>query len=203
MVLPANNTVSNADVVFTMPNPIVTGLVPASGNTGTQVNQRHRLWRDSGKQCHYIQLCLGLGRELVRHADYRSSSSHRVYRCGPGYARWNCSNRSVLFNVPAPTITSISPSIGGQGNLVTITGTGFHSSPVGSSLVQFAGGGGQATINSWSDTQIIAVVPNTTVTAFSSSRQTASAVTTPITPYRPRLSPVSRRTRGLWAPRSL
>ena len=36
-VIANNSTVSNQDLVFTMPNPIVTGLAPASGPTGTQV----------------------------------------------------------------------------------------------------------------------------------------------------------------------
>jgi len=55
------------------------------------------------------------------------------------------------------TITSISPTSGTRGTPVTITGTGFGATK-GSSTVTFATS--TATINSWSDTQIVAVPQN-------------------------------------------
>ncbi|HKV90947.1 MAG TPA: IPT/TIG domain-containing protein, partial [Candidatus Angelobacter sp.] len=74
-------------------------------------------------------------------------------------------NATVFFNVPAPTITSISPSAGGSGNPITITGTGFQAAQGSSSYVTFSTGG-SAAIKSWSDTQIVAVVPPQTTTGF-------------------------------------
>jgi RHS repeat-associated protein len=57
---------------------------------------------------------------------------------------------------PAPSITSISPTSGVVGAQVTITGTGFGSSQNGS-LVTF--NNTPASINSWSSTSIVAIVP--------------------------------------------
>jgi YD repeat-containing protein len=73
------------------------------------------------------------------------------------------SNTNVYFTVPAPTITSVSPTIGGGGNPVTITGTGFQSTQGQNSYVTFSNFG-SAGIRSWSDTQIVAVVPPSATT---------------------------------------
>jgi hypothetical protein len=62
----------------------------------------------------------------------------------------------TVINQP-PTITSISPTSGPAGTLVTINGSNFGATQ-GSSFVSF--GTTQASINSWSDTQIIAVAPS-------------------------------------------
>lgn len=56
----------------------------------------------------------------------------------------------------APVITSVSPLQGPVGTVVTIDGTGFGATQ-GSSTVTFSGS--FATVTSWSDTQIVAVVP--------------------------------------------
>jgi hypothetical protein len=55
-------------------------------------------------------------------------------------------------------ITGVSPRTGSPGDSVTITGTGFGATQ-GTSLVQF--NGTSASVTSWSNTQIIAVVPST------------------------------------------
>jgi RHS repeat-associated protein len=74
------------------------------------------------------------------------------------------SNTNINLNVPAPVITSIAPAIGGTGNPVTINGTGFQSIPGSNSWVTFSGN--IAAIKSWSDTQIVATVPNAAPTGF-------------------------------------
>jgi hypothetical protein len=68
------------------------------------------------------------------------------------------SSNGVTFTVtPAPTISSISPTSGPVGTVVTITGTNFGS-PQGNGFVRF--NGTQATqINSWTASSIKAVVP--------------------------------------------
>jgi hypothetical protein len=69
-------------------------------------------------------------------------------------------SNGVLFTVTASlTITGFSPATGPAGAQVTITGTGFGASQ-GTSNVQF-NGANAASIASWSNTQIIAVVPST------------------------------------------
>ena len=71
------------------------------------------------------------------------------------------SNTTVDFVVPAPQITSISPSSGIVGTQVTVTGSGFQTT-VGSSHLWI--GGPYATIVSWSNTQIVATVVTGAVT---------------------------------------
>jgi RHS repeat-associated protein len=56
-----------------------------------------------------------------------------------------------------PVITGISPTTGAPGAVVTINGSGFGATQ-GSSAVSF--NGATATISSWSDAQIVAIVPN-------------------------------------------
>lgn len=71
---------------------------------------------------------------------------------------------NVYFNVPAPVITGISPANGVFGTQVTVTGSGFQGSK-GSSTITFGASNRPATtINTWSDTQIIALVPSNAVT---------------------------------------
>lgn len=69
------------------------------------------------------------------------------------------SSAGVNFTVlPRPTISSISPTSGGIGQSVTITGTNYGASQ-GSSTVTF-NGIAAASITSWSATQIVALVPS-------------------------------------------
>src|SRR5262249_15227706 len=71
-------------------------------------------------------------------------------------------SNGVSFTViPAPSISSISPTSGIVGTAVTITGTNFGSSQ-GSGTVSF--NGAVATVTSWSATSIQATVPSTAST---------------------------------------
>jgi hypothetical protein len=63
---------------------------------------------------------------------------------------------SASMTVGAPNITSLSPTSGLQGAVVTVTGTGFGAIQ-GASTVTF--NGAVATPTSWSDTQIVVPVP--------------------------------------------
>jgi RHS repeat-associated protein len=69
-------------------------------------------------------------------------------------------NVSVTAGTPylTPTITGISPTSGGIGALVTITGSNFGTTQ-GSSSVEF-NGSPATSITSWSGTQIVAAVPS-------------------------------------------
>ena len=58
--------------------------------------------------------------------------------------------------IEALSITGIAPSAGSVGSSVTISGAGFGSSQ-SDSVVTFDGVA--ATVSSWSDTQIVAIVP--------------------------------------------
>lgn len=67
------------------------------------------------------------------------------------------SNGSAFTVVPAPTITSVSPTTGTGGTSVTIAGTNFGTTQ-GTSTVKF-NGTTATTITSWSATSIVAKVP--------------------------------------------
>lgn len=73
------------------------------------------------------------------------------------YASGVNSNGKGFTVTPSPTITSLSPSSGGPGVPVTISGTNFGSTQ-GSSTVQF--NGTTATATSWSAASITTAVPN-------------------------------------------
>jgi hypothetical protein len=66
-------------------------------------------------------------------------------------------SNGVTFTVLAPTITSLSPTSGGAGTLVTITGTNFGSTQ-GTGTVKF--NAASAIPQSWSGTSIVVPVPS-------------------------------------------
>jgi RHS repeat-associated protein len=61
---------------------------------------------------------------------------------------------------PPPSITSVSPTSGSAGTIVSISGSHFGNTQ-GTSLVRIGGGGGTADVSTWSDTAITVTVPNT------------------------------------------
>ena len=65
-------------------------------------------------------------------------------------------SNGVKFTVPAPSITSLSPTSGPAGTAVTITGTNFGTAS-GSSTITF--NGLAATPTSWSTTKVVTAVP--------------------------------------------
>ena len=74
-------------------------------------------------------------------------------------------SRSYLLNksTPTPTITTFTPTQGNTGVLVTITGTGFSSTPA-ENVVKI--GGVQATVTSSSSTQLVLNVPSNAATGL-------------------------------------
>jgi hypothetical protein len=77
---------------------------------------------------------------------------------GPGYVvitQSGINSNSFPFSIIPATVTSVSPSSGGGGTQVTVTGSGFGATQ-GSGQIQL--GSLNATVNSWSDGQIIATV---------------------------------------------
>jgi hypothetical protein len=72
-------------------------------------------------------------------------------------------SNSVQFSIENLSVSGLSPALGPTGSQVTITGTGFGASQT-TSGVTFRGT--VANIQSWSDTQIVALVP---VGSFSGS----------------------------------
>jgi RHS repeat-associated protein len=79
-----------------------------------------------------------------------------------GLASATFDNVSITIGntLPNPVITGITPSAGMPRSTVTINGSGFGTTQ-GSSVVSFSGG--TASVSSWSDTQILVVVPDNAV----------------------------------------
>ena len=156
--LVANNAQeSNKDIVFTMPNPVITTLSPTSGTENTQV-QVNGSGFGATKGSSTITFN-AIPATVVNWSDTQilamvpsTAGSGQVQVVEGGVD----GNANVYFTVAAPQISGISPSIGGVGNPVTINGSGFHASQ-GSNWVGF--NGRLASIISWSDSQIVAVVP--------------------------------------------
>jgi RHS repeat-associated protein len=79
---------------------------------------------------------------------------------GSGIGTATIDNVSLMLGSaePNPTITGLSPLSGGPGSVVTFSGSGFGATQ-GTSTVNFNGVAATA-ITSWSDTQILAAVPD-------------------------------------------
>jgi RHS repeat-associated protein len=152
-----NGSLSSQNIVFTMPNPIITGLSPASGRTGTQVQVNGTGFGtaqgSSTVVFNYINASVVSWSDTQIVATVPSTASNGPVKVTVGGVT---SNANMYFSVPTPRIDSLSPVIGGVGNPVTITGAYFQSSQ-GPNIVSFNGAG--SGISSWSDTQINAVVP--------------------------------------------
>lgn len=72
----------------------------------------------------------------------------------------NAATLTVSAPLPAPpTITNVSPASGSAGTVLNITGANFGNTQ-NASLVAIGGGGGTASVSSWSDTAITVTVPN-------------------------------------------
>jgi RHS repeat-associated protein len=156
--LVANNTQeSNRDVVFNMPNPVITSLSPTSGTESTQVQVNGSGFGttqgSSTITFNTIPATVVTWSDIQILASVPSTAGSGPVQVTEGGVKGNA---NVYFTVPAPQISSISPTIGGVGNPVTINGSGFHASQ-GSNWVAF--NGWQGIVVSWSDTQIVATVP--------------------------------------------
>jgi hypothetical protein len=91
---------------------------------------------------------------------------------------------AFMVTSPSPTITGLSPSSGAAGTPVTITGSGFGATQ-GSGYVTF--NGSPSTANSWSDSSIVAVVPNngtdSTTSPFTVNTNGQTAISPPFLVY--------------------
>ncbi len=157
-----NGIESNLDGVFTMPNPIITGLSPGSGPGGTQV-QINGSGFGATQGTSTISFN-GTSPTVVSWSDSQvvatvpSTATSGAVRISVGGV---VSNTNVYFTVSPPSVASISPTSGVVGTQVTINGSAFQSTQ-GSSYVQFSNR--TATIVSWSATQVVATVPANAVT---------------------------------------
>jgi RHS repeat-associated protein len=162
VVVTVNSLPSNATVLFTAFDPVITSLEPPSAPVGGIV-----VVNGSG-----FGPSLNTGQVqfngVVAHAFLWNDSSISVNvptNATNGPVNVTVSgfpSTGVSFTViEALSITGISPTAGPIGSTVTIAGAGFGGTQ-SDSVVTFDGVA--ATVNSWSDTQIVAIVPPGTAT---------------------------------------
>lgn len=161
-----NGVASNTDVNFTILMPAISSISPTAGLGGTQVQiNGNNFGATQGSSV------LKFNSQIVSQSGIGFWSNTEILAMVPttaasGQVQVNVgglnSSSPVYFTVPPPQVTSITPSIGGSGNTVTIAGSGFGTTAV-TNGVNFTNGG-SAAIASWSDTQIVARVPRGTTT---------------------------------------
>src|SRR5262249_30297313 len=165
-----NSVSSNQDVVFNMPNPVITGISPSSGTLGTTVQiNGHGFGATQGSS---VMSFRGTNANATVTAWSDTQITVAVPQnavTGPATVTVSgVASNGVNFSFIPPQITNISPHTGGVGSSVTISGSGFlptQASGYGAAQVGFSGGGLYAPIVSWSDTQIVAAVPSGASTA--------------------------------------
>ena len=162
VVVVVNSVASNADMTFTVINPMVSAVTPASAPVGGTVTVTGTGFGalQNGSQ---VQLSGVAGTVTSWSATSVTLTVPSGATSGPLLvAEGGVNSNSVSFTVTeALSVTALSPTVGPVGSSVTITGTGFSASS-GNSTVFF--NGIPTTTTGWSDTQITAIVPTGTTT---------------------------------------
>jgi len=161
-----NSIASNQNQVFTLPSPTVTGISPGIGPAGTQVQVTGTgFGTTQGSSTLVFTGQAGIGTVTATASAWSNTQITAtvpataitgVVRTVVGGVTSNTNGANVYFNILIPRIDSISPTAGGSGNQVTITGVNFQATQ-GASYVVF--GGQVGPVVSWSDSQIVATVP--------------------------------------------
>jgi RHS repeat-associated protein len=159
VVVTTNGAASNATVLFTViPSPTITSLSPTSGKPGTVVTITGNTFgatQDSGTVTFnglIVDVTTWSDTSITASLPTGATSGPVIVTAG------GVSSNSVQFTVITPaTILSLTPTNGPIGTSVTVTGTGFGATQ-GSSTISF--NSVAATVSSWSDTQLVVVVPN-------------------------------------------
>jgi RHS repeat-associated protein len=162
VVVTANSVASNADMTFTVINPVVSAVTPASAPVGGTVTVTGTGFGalQNGSQVQFN----GLGGNVT---SWSATSVTLTVPSGATsgplvVAEDGVTSNTIQFTVTeALSVTALNPSVGPVGSSVTITGTGFSASP-SNSTVTF--NGIPTTTTGWSDTQITAIVPAGTTT---------------------------------------
>src|SRR6266478_4684977 len=160
-----NSIQSNTDVGFTFYHPVITSVSPSTGQIGATV-----VVTGSGfgqyKLAGFDLLFNGVAAQIqgtgafgyIAWSDTSITAWVPNTTSGPVTVTQNgIMSNGVQFNVEPLTVTGISPSFGSAGSSVTISGTGFGSSQASGTVDFF---GTSAAVQSWSDTQIVAIVPS-------------------------------------------
>jgi hypothetical protein len=156
VVVAVNSVASNADATFTVINPVLNGVTPASAPVGGTVTVTGTGFGvlQNGSQIQFN----GLAGDVTSWSDTSvtltvpsGATSGPILVAEDGVT----SNTEPFTVTEALSVTAVSPGVGPVGSSVTITGTGFSASP-SNSTVSF--NGVPTTTTGWSDTQITAVL---------------------------------------------
>src|SRR5262249_10685679 len=171
----AGGIASNANVYFNVPPPHVTSISPATGPVGSQVTVLgsgfQSLQGTNAITINGYNVLTGVSwsdTQIVGTISYGVGGPVQVTVNGV------MSNQDVTFFTPNPVVTSVSPTSGAVGAQFQINGSGFGATQ-GSSTLAFCCWT-NASIVSWSDTQIVATVPPGAVTGTNSVAATVGGV---------------------------
>lgn len=153
--------VNSNGVTFGVFNPLISAVSPPAGQVTAIVTLSGSGFGSTqwGNQVLFNGLAGGIqswsDTNIIVRVPYNATS-------GPvTVVEGGVTSNSVQFSVETLSVTGISPAVASAGQQATVTGTGFGSSQ-SNSTVDF--NGTVASIQSWSDTQIVALVPHGTVT---------------------------------------
>ena len=150
---------------FTLQPPTITSFTPTSGLTGTSVTitgtnfsttPNYTLVSFNGKNATINSVT---STQLVATVP-TGATTGPIYVYVAALTAMSSSN----FTVPAPTITSFTPTSGPVGTVVTITGTNFSTTLANDSVYFYYGG--TAVVTSATSTQLVVTVPNLTETGL-------------------------------------
>ena len=154
---------SNSNFTYTYPVPTITAISPTAGGPGNQVAITGTHFAPTRNVASV--LFSSANAPIVSWSDTLILATVPTGVTGtvPVYVTMAGANsNSVNFSLPSYAVRSISPTTGPVGTQVTITGTGFGSAQ-GTSSVGFAGVPSTA-VQSWSDTEVVASVPDSAST---------------------------------------
>ena len=158
---------SNA-VSFTVSTVTISSITPTSGVAGTQVTITGAGF---GASQGSGQVWLGSAGGAVQSWSDTQVVAQVASGAASGQVRIlqnGVISNAISFTVNTPHITSISPTSGSPGTSVTITGTGFGSSQGAGAVLL---GSTAGLVNSWSDTQVVAVVASSSLTGIARIQQ--------------------------------
>jgi YD repeat-containing protein len=156
----ANSIQSNTNYSFTFYNPVFASISPDAAQVGATVTVNGSGF-GAGQQTGFQLLFNGVPGQITNYTNWTDnqiiSFVPQGATTGPVTVSLNgIVSNTVQFSVEPLSVTGVSPSYGPVGSVVTITGAGFGPSQANSS-VDFSGI--SASVQSWSDTQIVAIVP--------------------------------------------
>jgi len=152
-----NSVPSNTNFGFSFYNPVISSISPSVGQLGSIITVTGTGFGNAQYTGNQV-LFNGHTGAVVSWSDTNITVGVPLNAStGPvTVMEGGVTSGGIPFSVESLSITGISPNIGPAGTPVTITGTGFGLTQT-SSTVDFRGT--SATVQSWSDTQIIAIVP--------------------------------------------